>query len=152
MALQGILDNQGVDVMAAANDHILGPARDPHFPVLVHARQIAGIQPAVIRKCFLLCTPPRIAGHHAGALEAQFADLVGWCFTGYAAVGILDANFHLDIGPANTSGSTNLCSRLHLGQAHPANLGHAKALANLHTGVLAHRLHQLGWYGGSTGK
>src|SRR5512136_1997194 len=42
-----LLDLPRVDVLAAADDHVLDPAGDLAVTVLVHYRQVAGVKPAV---------------------------------------------------------------------------------------------------------
>ena len=44
VARQSLLDLGGIDVMAAANDQILGPAGDPQITVRIDPAQIAGAQ------------------------------------------------------------------------------------------------------------
>ena len=44
---QQFLDLARIDVLAAADDHVLEPALDRAVAALVHRAQIAGVQPAV---------------------------------------------------------------------------------------------------------
>src|ERR1700733_3709559 len=46
MRVQDLLDLSRVDVLAAADDHLLEPALDPVVPALVRRAEIAGVQPA----------------------------------------------------------------------------------------------------------
>ena len=46
-AHEEFLDLARVDVLAAADDHVLDAAGDAHVAVLVHGAQVAGMQPAV---------------------------------------------------------------------------------------------------------
>src|SRR5215212_1052573 len=48
VGVEELLDLARVDVLAAPDDHVLRPARDPNVPVLVHDRQVACVQPAVV--------------------------------------------------------------------------------------------------------
>ena len=44
---QRVLDHPGVDVVAAADDQVLGPPGQVHEAAVVHLAQVAGVQPAV---------------------------------------------------------------------------------------------------------
>ena len=48
VGVEELLDLARVDVLAAADDHVLRPARDPDVPVLVHDREVPGVQPALL--------------------------------------------------------------------------------------------------------
>ena len=47
MAQQRLLDHPGVDVVAAADDQVLGPAGQIDKAAGVHAAEVTGVQPAV---------------------------------------------------------------------------------------------------------
>ena len=74
MVVEHVLDLDAVDVLAAADQHVLGPVDDEHEALLVEAGQVAGAQPAV---------PEGLGGglglvpvelHHLRALDPQLAD------------------------------------------------------------------------------
>ena len=44
--VEELLDLARVDVLAAADDHVLDPADDTHVAVLVHDRQVAAVHPS----------------------------------------------------------------------------------------------------------
>src|SRR5436190_1854971 len=46
VAVEELLDLARIDVLAAADHHVLDPADDLHVPVLAHRRQIARVHPA----------------------------------------------------------------------------------------------------------
>ena len=46
MLEQGRLDFDAVDVLAAPDDHVLGPVHDMDEPLLVDAGHVAGVEPA----------------------------------------------------------------------------------------------------------
>ena len=45
VAVQHFLDRQRVDVVAAADDHVLGPAGEPQIAVGVEPAEVAGVEP-----------------------------------------------------------------------------------------------------------
>src|SRR5690349_18967492 len=47
MSQQRVLDHPGVDVVAAADDQVLGPPGQVHQAAVVHLAEVAGVQPAV---------------------------------------------------------------------------------------------------------
>ena len=65
---QRVLDHLRVDVVAAADDQVLGPPGEIHEAVGVHAAQVPGVQPAVTDG-----TVPA----HPGAAEAGVGDIPG---------------------------------------------------------------------------
>src|SRR5439155_11705778 len=70
----GGFDLGGVDVLAAADDHVLQPADDLHVALGVHHRQIAGVHPAGLVDAALrrrLVAP--VAAHDAVAARAELA-------------------------------------------------------------------------------
>src|SRR5260370_15992016 len=46
MGVENVLDLAGIDILAAAYDHVLAPALNTAIPVLVETPQIAGVKPA----------------------------------------------------------------------------------------------------------
>ena len=65
---QRLLDDPGVDVVAAADDQVLGPAGEVDEAVGVDAAEVAGVQPAV---------PDDAVPAHPGAAEAGVGDVPG---------------------------------------------------------------------------
>ena len=45
VGIEGVLNHRRIDIVAAANDHILGPAFQPQVSVRIQRAQIAGVQP-----------------------------------------------------------------------------------------------------------
>ncbi|MNP19888.1 hypothetical protein D3C76_1124410 [compost metagenome] len=119
-----------VDVLAAANDHVLAAPDNTHIALLVHHRQVAGVHPAFLIDAFgrgLGVVP--VAQHHAVTPRAQLADLA----TRHAvAIGI----DHLVLQPrlgAPDAGHAALQVVAGAGlQRHRAGFGHA--IGNLHLG------------------
>src|ERR1700704_5725950 len=48
MGVEELLHLAGIDVLAAADDHVLDPADDVAITLLIHHRQIAGMHPAAL--------------------------------------------------------------------------------------------------------
>jgi hypothetical protein len=76
MAVEEFLDLARIDVLAAADDHVLDPADDVAIAFGVDGREVAGVHPAVgvDRLGGLLLVVP-IALHHRIAARAQLARL-----------------------------------------------------------------------------
>ena len=76
VGVEKFLDFAGIDVFAAANDHLLEPPGDGHIAVLIHAGDVAGVQPAVGldggRRAHGIVV---IAVHHEVAAGAELAVL-----------------------------------------------------------------------------
>ena len=72
MAVEELLDLARIDVLAAADHHVLDPAGDREIAVLVHHRDVAGVHPPVAVDGLrgLLGVVP-VAGHHTVAAGAQ---------------------------------------------------------------------------------
>ena len=78
---QHILDHPGVDVVAAADDQVLGPPGQVHEAAVVHLAQVAGVQPAVSHDA--VPADPGTAesgvgdvpGEHGGTADDQHAGL-----------------------------------------------------------------------------
>ena len=72
--VEKLLDLAGIDVFAAANDHVARAAGDVEASVFAHHAQVAGVQPAVgldhLRGSFGIAV---IALHHRVAANADFA-------------------------------------------------------------------------------
>ncbi|MNL58138.1 hypothetical protein D3C87_1817510 [compost metagenome] len=64
-----------VNVLAAANDHVLVTPGDAHITLVIHARQITGVHPACLidglRGAFGIVP---VTQHHAVAARAQLTD------------------------------------------------------------------------------
>src|SRR5258705_9029048 len=46
VCIENVLDLAGIDILAAADDHVLAPASNAAISVLVETPQIAGVKPA----------------------------------------------------------------------------------------------------------
>ncbi len=112
-----------INVLAAANDHVLVAPGNAHVALLVHARQVAGVHPARRVDGFgggRRVAP--IAEHHAVATGAQFADLPA---RHHAAVLVDDLALQLRLGAAH-GGHPQFQLVIRAGlQRHRAGLGHA---------------------------
>src|SRR5262249_61723275 len=70
------LDPRRIDIVAAANDHVLLAPGDAQIAVLVDPAEIAGHEPAVaIERFFRRLLIVEIAEHEAGAAAADLPDL-----------------------------------------------------------------------------
>src|ERR1700688_1808851 len=76
MGVENILDLAGIDILAAADDHVLAPALNAAISVLVETPQIAGVKPAFGIDCrsrrFRIV---EIVLHDGVSASADFADL-----------------------------------------------------------------------------
>ena len=83
VAQQRVLDDPGVDVVAAADDQVLGPAGQGHEAAVVDAAEVAGVQPAVTDDAVPAdpgAAQSRVGdvpGEHGGAADHQHAGLAG---------------------------------------------------------------------------
>ena len=68
VAQQRVLDDPGVDVVAAADDEVLGPAGEVDEPAGVDAAEVAGVQPAV---------PDDAVPAHPGGAQSRVGDVPG---------------------------------------------------------------------------
>ena len=71
---QHVLELGRVDVLAAGDDHVLRAADDPVEALLVLAREVAGLEPAVCESA-ALCGVLPVAAHHVGRAHPDLADL-----------------------------------------------------------------------------
>ena len=69
------LDLTGVDVLAASDDHVLGPVDENQVAVLVEPPDVTGVQPAVDDGFRGLLGPVEIAPHDVGALDHDLTGL-----------------------------------------------------------------------------
>ncbi len=53
MGVEELFDLPRVDILAAPDDHVLRPAGYPDVSILVHDRQVSGVEPAVLVYGFL---------------------------------------------------------------------------------------------------
>jgi len=76
MGVENVLDLAGIDILAAADDHVLAPALNAAISVLVETPQIAGVKPAFGIDCrsrrFRIV---EIVFHDGVSASADFADL-----------------------------------------------------------------------------
>ena len=73
--VEHLFDVSRVDVKAAGDDHILLAVHDAKVAVLVHAGDIARVQPAILEDVGRLLRHVPVAFHHLGSLDAQLASL-----------------------------------------------------------------------------
>ena len=75
--VEGRFHLDAVDVLAAPDDHVLGPVDDVHEALVVDAGDVPRVQPPVgeRRRGFLGLVP--VALDHVGSVDPQLADLTG---------------------------------------------------------------------------
>jgi hypothetical protein len=66
-----LLDRHRVDVVAAADDQVLGPAGDPQVAVVVEPAEVAGVDPARLDEGAAVVRLAQVAGEHAGPAIAM---------------------------------------------------------------------------------
>src|SRR6266542_1068867 len=72
MAGDYCLDLCGVDVFSATDDHLLKPSLDPAVALLIHAGQVAGVQPAIgVDSAGRCLGHVEVTGHHLLPTDAQ---------------------------------------------------------------------------------
>ncbi|MCY1313475.1 hypothetical protein D9M70_640020 [compost metagenome] len=72
---QAVLDLGGIDVKAAADDHVLGTVHQIQIAIAVHARHIAGMQPVALENLGVFLGAVQITVHHQRAAHAQLTHL-----------------------------------------------------------------------------
>ena len=77
VAEQHVLDLGAVDVLAAGDDHVLGPVDEVHVAVVVHVAEVAGVVPAVDERGGRLLGLVPVADHDVLAPDDHLADLAG---------------------------------------------------------------------------
>ena len=142
MAVEELLDLARIDVLAAADHHVLQAADDVDVALLVHGREIAGVHPArlVDRLGGLLRVVP-VALHHRIAAGAELAGLAA---RHRLALGIDDLD--LDVRQHLAHGRDAPLQRIVGGalRGHRRGLGHAVGDGDLaHVHVALHLLHHL---------
>src|SRR5262245_51660110 len=73
MLLEHALDFAGGDVLAAADDEVLGAAGDVEIAVVVHPADVARVEPAAAHRLACLLAAAEVAGHNARALGDDLA-------------------------------------------------------------------------------
>jgi hypothetical protein len=97
---QRLLDQGRIDVVAAADDDILGPSGHEHKAVTVDAPEIAGDQPAVLGAGAAVMLRIDVAGRETRSSDLQHADLVE-ATNPRRSVGRVDHCPNLRIGQSN---------------------------------------------------
>ena len=94
MVVQHALHLVGEHVLAAADDHVAGAARQEQVIVVVEVAEIAGVHPALVvdGHAGLLVVAP-VAVHGPERLQLHLADHAGR--DGLAAVGVHHAHLHV---------------------------------------------------------
>ena len=131
---QDALDLGRIDVEAGGEDHVLHPVDDREVAVLVHRRDVAGVQPAVRldrRGRALLVAV--VAEHHERPAEHQLAALADRHLA--RRVGdVDDAHRVAGVGDADRAGLVGPDHRVRAGGA--GELGHAPDLVDRAAGAL----------------
>ena len=142
VAIEELFDLARIDVLAAANDHVLEAAHDVDVALLVHGREVAGTHPAGLVDRFLrlgLVVP--VAFHHRVATRAELAGLAA---RHRPALGVDDLD--LDVRQHLAHGRDAALDRIVGGalRRHRRGLGHAVGDGDLaHMHVALHLLHHL---------
>ncbi len=76
MAVKDLLDLPRVDVVAAADDQVLGPVDDEVEAVLVAVTEVAGVQPAAAQGSLGRLRLASVALHDVVAADQDLADVV----------------------------------------------------------------------------
>src|SRR3954469_25306486 len=93
----------GINILSAANDHVLGSAPDMEMPVLAHDSQVAGVQPALAIDSFRSGLRVLIVSlHHQVSASAKFPHFT----QRNRRAGGAD-KFHLRIGHSLANGGTS---------------------------------------------
>src|SRR5262245_29402163 len=142
MAEQKLLDLAGIDVLAAAYDHVLDAPDDVAIAFRVDGGEVAGVHPALAVDGFggLLLVVP-IAQHHRIAARAEFAGLAA---RNRGAFGVDDLDLEVRLHAPH--GGDAAFDRIVGGglEAHRARLGHAVADADFtRMHALDHLAHDL---------
>src|SRR5262245_3126508 len=79
MRIKELLNLTWIDVLTAADNHVLPPSADTEIPVLEHHRQVSRVQPAIrIDRLARSLTITIVALHHRIPTRAQLADFTAW--------------------------------------------------------------------------
>ena len=92
-----VLDLARVDVVAAADDHVLRPVDERQPAVRVEAAQVARVQPAPAQRLGAGLRHVQVARHHGRAVDHDLADLA---LRQLAVAGVDHADPHRDAGDA----------------------------------------------------
>ena len=143
VGVEELLDLARVDVLPAADDHVLDPADDVAVAVLAHLGEVAGVHPAVGVDGLggLLGVVP-VAEHHRVAAGAELAGLPA--LDGLAGDRVDDLDLDVGVDPPDRR-RTTLEVVVGAGLAgHRAGLGHAVGdRRGLHVHVVDAALHHL---------
>ena len=134
MRKQRILDLGRVDIMAAANDQVLGPPGDPEIAIGVDPAQIAGAQETVLGEKIVVLVGFGIgrAFEDAGIGHADLAHLVGCAFG--KTLGQLPQDAHMGIGQGNADRAHLLDAVDRIATDQTGRLGQAIAFGDLDPG------------------
>ena len=134
MRKQRILDLGRVDIMAAANDQVLGPPGDPEIAIGVDPPQIAGAQEPTLGEKIVVLVGFGIgrAFEDAGIGHADLAHFVGCAFG--KALGQLPQDAHMGIGQGNADRAHLLDAVDRIATDQTGRLGQAIAFGDLDPG------------------
>src|SRR3979409_2058857 len=74
---QRLFDQAWIDIVAAADDDVLGAAGDKDEPILVDATEIAADQPAILGAGIILVREIEVACLLCWSFDLEYADIVG---------------------------------------------------------------------------
>ncbi|MDT4856008.1 hypothetical protein FQZ97_903830 [compost metagenome] len=144
--VEQVLDLHHRDVLATTDHHVLGAPGDADVTPLVHARQVAGGEPAVAVHAVQLGTL-EVADEQAGATHHQVTLLAGGQ---RLALVVLHRDLHEGQGAAvGVNGAFDGIFRA--GHGHGAVLGHAPGGDDARAQRIAGLLHQCTGYGRAGG-
>ena len=143
MAGKGLFDLGGVDIVTAANDQVLGAARDPQVAIGVNAAQVASAQVDVIGKEIDVLVALGIGGARvdAGVIEADLAHLVD--AAAFHPVRGMAQDAHLGMGEGHADGTDLLLAIDRVAADETGRLGQAVALDQRDAGGLLETLEKL---------
>src|SRR5712664_109049 len=133
MAIERLFDDHGIDVVAAADDEILGAAGQPDIALRVEPAEVAGIEPAVGQHRAAVMAWIEIARGDLWTAHQHVADLTGGTIAVDGAVGchIGDADLGVRQAQADRSSAALAMQRIHGRVA--VHFGHAIALDHRRT-------------------
>jgi hypothetical protein len=151
MAVERLFDDHRIDVMAAADDEILGTAGQPDIALGVEPAEITGVEPAAGQHGTAVMARIEITRGDLRAAHQHVADRAGRAIAADRAVGrhVGDADLGVGQAQADRSGAALAMQRVHARVA--VHLGHAVALDHRGTDLALDAPDQLDGHGRATG-
>ncbi len=127
---QRVLDQLRIDVVAAADDQVLGPAGDEQPPLFVGVGEIAAVQIAVTQRACIV-RGIAIARGDIGARHGHHADLARFAGLAERAVRIEPAHHHAAVGQTASDRTQHRLRRRGIDRHQAAGFGHAENFVDL---------------------